>query len=263
MKVACIQTSPVFGDIKKNVDDALKKIASIDADLVVLPELFSTGYQFRDRKEALGLGEDAKTGYASTMIFELAKKKKMHIVAGINERAGKKVYNSAILVGPKGLTGLYRKGHLFWNEKKIFSPGDTGLNVYDIGKAKVGLMVCFDWIFPEVARTLALRGADILCQPSNLVLPYCPQAMITRSIENRVYSLVANRVGVEERVKGSRLEFIGQSEVVAPDGEVLWRAGGKRGASKAVEIDPRLARDKSITPLNNLFKDRRRDLFEL
>ncbi|MEK6759973.1 MAG: nitrilase-related carbon-nitrogen hydrolase [Deltaproteobacteria bacterium] len=263
MKVACIQTSPVFGAIKKNVDDAVKKISRIDADLVVLPELFSTGYQFRDKKEALSYGEDVRTGYASTMLAGLAKKKKMHIVAGINERAGKKVYNSAVLVGPNGLCGLYRKGHLFWNEKKIFSPGDTELNVYDIGKAKIGLMVCFDWIFPEVARTLALRGADILCQPSNLVLPYCPQAMITRSIENRVYSIVANRVGTEERIKGSRLDFIGQSEVVAPDGEVLWRAGGKRTASKVVDIDPRLARNKSINPLNNLFKDRREDLFAL
>lgn len=263
MKVACIQTSPVFGDIKKNVDDAVKKISRIDADLVVLPELFSTGYQFRDKKEALGLGEDAKTGYASTMLADIAKKKKMHIVAGINERAGKKVYNSAVLIGPKGLCGLYRKGHLFWNEKKIFSPGDTELDVYDIGKAKIGLMVCFDWIFPEVARTLALKGADILCQPSNLVLPYCPQAMITRSIENRVYSMVANRVGVEERIKGVRLDFIGQSEVVAPDGAVLWRAGGRKEVSKVVDIDPRLARNKSITPMNNLFKDRRVDLFAL
>ncbi len=263
MKVACIQTSPVFGDIKKNVDDAVRKISRIDADLVVLPELFSTGYQFRDKKEALSLGEDAQTGYASTMLSDLAKKKKMHIVAGINERAGKKVYNSAVLVGPKGLSGLYRKGHLFWNEKKIFAPGDTELDVYDIGKAKIGLMVCFDWIFPEVARTLALRGADILCQPSNLVLPYCPQAMITRSIENRVYSIVANRVGTEERIKGVRLDFIGQSEVVSPDGAVLWRAGGRKEVSKVVEIDPRLARNKSITPMNNLFKDRREDLFAL
>lgn len=263
MRVACIQTSPLFGEIKKNVDKAVRKIEGLGADLAVLPELFSTGYQFRDRKEALSYGEDAKTGYASTMLAVLAKRNNMHIVAGINERAGSKVYNSAILVGPKGLCGLYRKGHLFWNEKKIFTPGDTELKVYDIGKARLGLMVCFDWIFPEVARTLALRGAEILCQPSNLVMPYCPQAMITRSLENRVYSIVANRVGVEERIAGMRLEFIGQSEVVGHDGEVLCRAGGRKEASKVVDIDPRLARDKSITPMNNLFKDRRRDLFEL
>jgi len=127
----------------------------------------------------------------------------------------------------------------------------------------VGVMICFDWIMPEVARTLALKGADIIAHPSNLVLPYCPAAMITRSVENRVFTVTCNRVGVEERVRGARLEFIGTSQVVSPRGEVLARAGRRGESVSVVEIDPVEARDKRVTPANDLFRDRRPRLYDL
>jgi len=263
MKAGFIQTRPEFGRIKENVEAAIKEMDSLDAGLVVLPELFSTGYQFRTREEALKLAEPVDGGYAAGRLSEAAKKKKIHIVAGFAEKAGKKVYNSSMLVGPRGVVGVYRKAHLFWDEKKIFSRGDTDLKVYRAAGVRVGMMICFDWIFPEVARTLALKGADVICQPSNLVLPYCPQAMITRSLENRVFSITANRVGVEERVRVKRLHFIGTSQIVAPNGSVLYRATGDGVESASREIDPMEARDKEITPMNNIFKDRRKDLFDL
>lgn len=263
MKAGFIQTHPDFGRIRENVEAALKEIDSLDADLVVLPELFSTGYQFRTKEEALKLSEPVDGGYAAGRLSEAAKKKKIHIVAGFAEKAGKKTYNSSMLIGPRGVVGVYRKAHLFWNEKKIFSRGDTGLKVYRAGGAKIGMMICFDWLFPEVARTLALRGAEIICQPSNLVLPYCPQAMITRSLENRVFSITANRVGTEDRVRGTRLHFIGTSQIVAPNGSLLYRASGDGVEAASMEIDPLEARNKDITPMNNIFKDRRKDLFAL
>ena len=190
-----------------------------------------------------------------------AKAKGAFIVAGLAERVGKKAYNSAVLVGPKGLVGTYRKAHLFWDEKKIFARGDTPFKVYRAGKVRVGMMICFDWLFPEAARTLALLGADVICHPSNLVLPYCPAAMITRSLENRVFTITANRVGTEERVPGKKLKFIGSSQVTSPYGEVLVRAGSKKEEAASVEIDHLMARSKRITPLNDIFKDRRTDLF--
>lgn len=261
MKAGFVQTSPVFGDIKGNVEKAIKKINSLGAGLVVLPELFSTGYQFRSKGELLKLAEEVPSGYATSRLVAAARENGIFIVAGLAERAGKRAYNSSVLVGPKGVIGLYRKAHLFWDEKKIFTPGDLELKVCDIGGAKVGMMVCFDWVFPEVSRTLAMRGADIICHPSNLVLPYCPQAMITRSIENRVFTITANRVGSEERIKGKRLTFIGSSQVTTPNGAVLFRAGGKSEAARAVEISPGDARNKKITPVNDVLKDRRKELF--
>lgn len=256
-----MQTSPVFGEVKSNVDKAVAKIEKLDASLIVLPELFSTGYQFRSKKELLELAEEVPSGYATRTLVGAAKAKGAYIVAGLAERAGNKAYNSAVLVGPKGLIATYRKAHLFWDEKKIFTKGDTPFKVYKAGKVRVGMMICFDWLFPEAARTLALQGAEVICHPSNLVLPYCPQAMITRSLENRVFTITANRVGTEERVSGKPLKFIGTSQVTSPDGDVLVRAGSKRIDAAVVEIDPSRARKKLITPLNDIFRDRRKDLF--
>ena len=261
MKAAFVQTSPVFAEVRPNVDKAAARIAKLDADLIVLPELFSTGYQFRSKKELLDLAEEVPSGYATRSLIEAAKAKGAYIVAGLAERAGKKAYNSAVLVGPRGLIGTYRKAHLFWDEKKIFTKGDTPFKVYKAGGVRVGMMICFDWLFPEAARTLALQGAEVICHPSNLVLPYCPQAMITRSLENRVFTITANRVGTEERVAGKPLKFIGTSQITAPDGEVLVRAGTRREEAAVVEIDPAQARKKLITPLNDIFRDRRKDLF--
>ena len=125
----------------------------------------------------------------------------------------------------------------------------------------IGLLICFDWIFPEAARTLALAGATLLCHPSNLVLPHCPDAMITRCLENRVFAVTANRVG-EERRGVTPLRFIGLSQVVSPRGERLARCGAvDEGAATAV-IDPG-AFDKRLTPRNDLWEDRRPDIYRL
>ena len=124
-------------------------------------------------------------------------------------------------------------------------------------------MICFDWRFPETARTLALAGADLIAHPSNLVLPHCPQAMVTRCLENRVFAITADRTGVEERVHGHPLHFIGQSQVVDPDGNVLYRASKNDEEVRVVEIDINKARDKSINSKNDLFEDRRHDLYSL
>jgi predicted amidohydrolase len=112
-------------------------------------------------------------------------------------------------------------------------------------------MVCFDWYFPESARSLMLKGAEIIAHPSNLVLPNCPEAMRTRALENRVYTVTADRVGAERG-----LQFIGQSEIVNPRGRVLYRASAKREEFVVREINLGIARDKAVTPMNNLLADR-------
>ena len=256
MKVGFLQTSPVFGKKEENIDTALAKINPLDADLVVLPELFSTGYQFTSKEETLALAEIVPDGQTTRVLINLSKEKDLYIVAGLSERENGRCYNSAVLVGPHGFIGCYRKLHLFYNEKKWFEPGNVELNVYDIGLAKIGIMICFDWFFPEVARNLALKGADIICHPANLVLPYCPQAMITRCLENRVFAITANRIGTEKRSE-ERLTFIGTSQIAGTKGEVLYRASSDRDETIVVEIDPKIARDKQVTPVNHLFNDRR------
>jgi predicted amidohydrolase len=263
MKVGFVQNDPPFGEVEKNLEHVVRVLSSQKADLFVLPELFTTGYQFTRREEALELAEPIPDGMTTKTLLDLAKKIDSHIIAGIAELEGDAVYNSAVIVGPNGFIGRYRKAHLFDTEKEIFQPGNTQLEVFDLGFARVGVMICFDWRFPETARTLALKGADIIAHPANLVLTHCPQAMITRCLENGVFIVTADRVGGEERISGQPLKFMGQSQVVDPLGEVLYRASLTEEEVHVVEIDIELAREKYLNPNNHIFQDRREDLYRL
>src|SRR6185436_3809496 len=178
------QYAPEFGQVKRNLDHVSERISGIQCELLVLPELFATGYQFVTKSEIESLAEPVPDGLTTKRLTELARMHGMYLVAGLPERAGASIYNSAVVVGPAGFVGCYRKTHLFFEEMDYFSPGNTGFQVWDCGAARVGVMVCFDWFYPESARVLALKGADIICHPSNLVLPHCPDAMVTRCLEN-------------------------------------------------------------------------------
>jgi predicted amidohydrolase len=182
------------------------------------------------------------------------------IVAGFAELAPEGLYNSAAAIDGSGVRGLYRKTHLFWNEVDLFLPGNTGFQVCNCQGVRLGMMVCFDWYFPESARTLMLRGAQIIAHPSNLVLPWCQAAMLTRCLENRVYAVTANRYGVETLGSAS-LDFTGGSQIVDPHGRRLEQAASTGDAVVFREIDPDLADDKQISPRNRLFGDRRPEMY--
>jgi beta-ureidopropionase len=234
-------------DVDANVDAALGLIGRKRADLIVLPELFNTGYNFRNRREAASVAELIPQGPTTQMLREFSKRDGATVVAGITERKGSSLYNSAVVVKDGKFLGSYRKIHLFYNEKKFFKPGHE-FKVF----GNVGVMICFDWYFPESARSLMLKGAEVIAHPSNLVLPHCPESMRVRALENRVYTVTADRVGVERG-----LRFIGQSEIVDPHGRIIYRASGTREECAMRRITPELARDKSITPKNNLLRDRK------
>lgn len=262
-RVGFVQTDPVFGEVSKNRDRVAELLQSVEADLIVLPELFTTGYQFTSVDEARELAEEIPDGPTTQWLIALSRETNCTLVAGIAERDGETLYNSALVTGPKGYLGKYRKAHVFDSEQNFFAKGDLPLPVFDTGRARVGVMICFDWRFPETARTLALAGADIIAHPSNLVLPHCPQAMITRCLENRVYAVTTDRSGSEERIPGEPLHFIGQSQIVDPDGNVLYRAPEAGEECRIVEIDLTKARNKSINDRNDLFSGRREDLYRL
>jgi predicted amidohydrolase len=222
----------------------------LEADLWVLPELFNSGYNFKTKKEAAKCAETSG-GPLAQILKAWTAARGCAVVAGYPEKAGARLYNSALFVqGPKVRT--YRKTHLFGNEKKFFSPGDSGFWVEKVKGVSVGVMICFDWFFPESCRTLALKGAQVVAHSANLVLPWGPEGMKIRSLENRVFSATCNRVGVERG-----LRYIGQSQVVAPNGGLLVRLGHDDVRACVVECDPWTAKDKKVHPQNDLFKDRR------
>ena len=261
MLVGFFQFAPVFGDVSHNLDKVVDTLDRAEADLIVLPELFASGYQFVSWEEMIMLSESVPDGPTTQRLIDFAKRRRMVIVAGLPERAGSACYNSAVVVGPSGFIGCYRKTHLFFEETQLFTPGDTGFQVWDIGMAKIGTMICFDWYYPEAARTLALNGAEIICHPSNLVLPNCPDSMPVRCLENRVFAVTCNRTGSEARGGKDQLTYIGNSEVVAPRGAILHRAPRDKEELYIVEINPADARNKALTPYNDLLRDRRESLY--
>lgn len=255
-RIGYVQGRPRFGRPAENLEHGLALGAGLDAELVVLPELWSSGYVFSSHAEVADLAEDAKTGPTARALAAAARREKRTYVAGFPERHRGRFYNSALLVGPSGVRAVYRKLHLFEREREWFSPGNLPLAVHRVGPARIGLMICFDWRFPEVSRVLALEGADILVHPSNLVFANAQDAMKTRAIENRVYTITANRTGTEDR-PGGRVPFTGRSQVVAPSGEVLARAGKTETVATAVTCDLDESRRKSITARTPIFTNRR------
>jgi 5-aminopentanamidase len=261
MRVGFYQFDPQFGAVDTNLDRVAARLDMVDADLMVLPELFASGYQFVSQAEALQLAEPVPDGPTTRRLVDIAQRRGMHIVAGLPEKEGSRAYNSAVVVGPAGFMGCYRKTHLFFEETLWFTPGNSGFHVWDIRQAKIGVMICFDWYYPEAARSLALQGADILCHPSNLVLPNCPDSMPVRCLENRVFAVTCNRIGREARAGKDPLIYIGNSEIVTPRGAILHRASQDREDLTVLDIDPAAARDKQLTRYNDLLRDRRIDLY--
>lgn len=261
MRVGYLQFAPVWGEKDENLASIEQLLAGACADVLVLPELCTTGYQLT-REEALFLAEPFPGGMSCDALARIARMLDAFLVAGVAERDRDRVFNSAVLVGPQGHLATYRKAHLFAHETLAFDRADTPFAVHAVRGVNVGMMICFDWAFPEAARSLALAGADLIAHPSNLVLPFCQRAMPVRCLENGVYSVTANRIGAEDRLAGHPpLAFTGGSLVAGPRGEVLSQAGTDAPALAIVEIDPAKARDKKITALNDLLADRRPDLY--
>ena len=262
MRVGVLQLEPVLGEVEHNLEHIERALTGAQLDLVVLPELCTTGYQLTS-DEARALAEPFPGGASAERLLRLAAREDLWLVAGVIEVAAGKPYNSAVLVGPEGQLATYRKTHLFSDELDLFAPGDTGFFVTSARGVRIGMMICFDWVFPESARCLALLGADLLAHPANLVLPYCQRMMPTRCLENGVFALTANRVGREAHVPGKpELTFTGGSVIVDPRGEILAAAPATGEALVRAEIDPEAARDKRLTARNHVLADRRPDLYQ-
>lgn len=266
VRVGWVQNDPVRGDVTGNlaaVEAVLREAheAGRGADLWVLPELFATGYLFAGRDEAADRAERVPGGPVGSALSAWAARFRCAVVAGLAEDAGDgRLFNSAVAVDAAGVRTLYRKAHVFGEERAWAAPGDRPFPVVDLAGIRVGLMICFDWRFPEAARTLALRGAQVIAHPSNLVLPHCPDAMVTRALENGVFTVTADRVGHDE-VGGRRADFVGRSRIVGPDGVVLSEGPADRAAWDVVAIDPARADDKRLPSGNDLFGDRRPELY--
>ena len=238
---AFVQTRPKFGQNEENIEEAIRLASSVKADIYVFPELCNTGYAFTSKSECHSLAESLRNGNSAEQFQAFTEKRRCTIVAGLAEKDGEKTYNSSIVVERGKILGTYRKMHLFFREKLWFSKSNSGFKTFPLETlgCKIGVLICFDWFFPEASRKLAMEGAEIICHPSDLVLPGKAQiGMMARAFENRIFAITANRVGSENRGPKDRFRFTGKSQVVSPaDGNDLQskrdrsdRKGRKNGS---------------------------------
>ena len=262
IRLAAIQFTPVHRDREANLEAIAALLDPIEADIIVLPELCTSGYFFVSREELAPLAE-APGGVACRFFQRLAAEKRAIIVAGMPEASGESFFNSVFVFRP-GLPEplVYRKAHLFYKERFVFKPGDTAFPVIRDERLdiSIGIMLCYDWRFPEVSRVLALGGAELIACPSNLVTDAWRKVMPARAIENKLYVAVANRCGTETN-GGETLLFKGCSAVYDPWGETVAIAGAEGDAVLLAEIDPKPCRDKSFNEFNDIFADRRPELY--
>ncbi len=260
LRVGYLQFTPRFLDVGENYNRVLEYLEKTEADLVVLPELPFTGYNFETREQLERAAEIPAKSTGLKKIIKLCADKEMGVITGFAEKEDNKIYNSALFITGNGIEARYRKIHLFFREKIFFTPGNLPLQLYQFKGVRFGMMICFDWFFPEITRKYTLMGAQLICHPANLVLSYCQDVMISRSVENLIYIITANRIGTEYAEHGD-LTFTGASQIVAPKGKVLNRGATDSEEVFVAEIDPRIADDKNITEMNNLLTDRRPDFY--
>jgi predicted amidohydrolase len=270
VRIACIQMEPVVGEKEGNVERSLEFIAGAatnGARLIVLPELCNSGYVFHSRQEAFALAEEVPAGPTCRAWEAIAGELGVHIVAGVNERDGQALYNAAVLIGPSGHVGTFRKVHL-WNEENLFfEPGNLGFPVFPTPLGRIGTFICYDGWFPESYRLCALQGADIVCIPTNWV-PIPGQAegrqamanilCMAAAHSNSMFVAAADRVGVE---RGQ--PFIGQSLIVSHAG---WPIAGPASPDREEIIcaDANLAdarRERTWNAYNQVLRDRRTDVY--
>ena len=264
-KVAVAQFDPTIGEPQRNLEVCLARLeeaAAAEAELLVLPECAIPGYMFDSLEEGMSFAEEVPGPSVEVLERECAHLG-IHAVCGLLERDGDTLHNAAILVGPDGLIGSYRKTHLpFLGVDRFVVPGDE-FKVFDTALGRIGVIICYDLRFPEVTRTLALHGADIVCLPTNFPMAarlQCEVIAPARAAENRIYLLVANRVGKERWG-----EFCGRSQIVDPYGVRLAEVDETEEALLVADVELEKARDKDYVVPGEyelyLFGHRRPELY--
>jgi predicted amidohydrolase len=265
--IACAQIDCALGDPKANREKiiaSMRAAAERDAKLVMFPECALTGYAFNSLEEAAPFAE-AVDGSSSQAIADACRETRIYAVVGFIEADGDKFYNAAMLVGPDGVLGSYRKAHMpYIGIDRFLTLGNRPFQVFELPFGKVGLNICYDISFPEAARVLKLMGAELIALITNW-----PQAAWrspefvanTRAIENHVFYAATDRVGTERG-----WQFIGRSKVVDCNGDTLAEASADREELLVVAVEFHEANNNHIVNVAGAYeldrvKDRRPEFY--
>lgn len=265
-RIALVQHAPRISDVARNLSTVLERLreaADAGAQLALFPECALSGYVFESLEDARPAAESVP-GPTTEAITAGCRESGIYAVVGMLEADGDAIYNSAVVIGPDGIVACYRKTHLPVLGIDRFATKGSMLPIIELPFARVGILICYDVRFPEAARSLALRGADLLLVPTNWPegAESAPEYLTrARAWENRVYIAACNRVGIERGVR-----FIGRSQVINPAGVIIEQADGESDTIVLVEIDPERARQKKLIIQPGVFEldpvgGRRPDLY--
>ena len=267
--IACAQIDCLLGQPGSNLNKIVSLIraaAERDAKLVMFPECALTGYAYESLEEAIPFAE-AANGPASNAIAEACRETNAYAIVGFLEADGNNYYNAAMLVGPDGVVGNYRKTHLpFIGIDRFLTPGNRAYQVFDLPFGKVGMNICYDISFPEPARALKLMGAELIALITNWPTAAwrSPEFVAnTRALENHLFYAATDRIGVERG-----WDFIGRSKVVDCNGDTLAEAGAQDEELLVVAIDFQEANNNRIVNVPGSYEvdrlnDRRPELYSV
>ena len=269
MKIAGVQMDVALGNVSANLEKMaayLRQTSKAGAALTVFPECAATGYCFDRLSEVRKIAQPVP-GPSTEALTRACKANNSYCVFGTLESEGEDVFNAAVLLGPDGVIGTYRKVHLpFLGVDMFTTPGNRPFAVHIAGELRVGMNICYDASFPEAARSLALLGADVIVLPTNwppgseCTAACCINA---RALENGVFYLAVNRVGTERG-----FTFIGQSRACDPVGNTIAMALGTNEEILYAEVDVARARNKHYVRVPgkheiDRFADRRPEMYTL
>ena len=247
MRIAGVQTDVTFKDINANLtllESTLRSETALGTQLTIFPECFSTGYCFDSLEEARSFGESVP-GPTTDRVAKLCRELQTFVVFGLIEKSGSDIFNTAVLIGPDGLIGNYRKVHLpYLGVDRFTTPGDRPFEVFEAGGVRIGMLICYDGGFPEAARVLSIRGADLIVLPTNWPPggTYMAEFSINcRAMENGIYFAAVNRIGNE-----NGFHFIGKSRICSPIGATITSIDNDKGGILRADIDPVIARTKLL-----------------
>ena len=245
--IACAQIDCVLGDPKTNrtkIISSIRAAAERDAKLILFPECALTGYSFDSLEEAIPFAEPLN-GPSAQAIAEVCYETSVYAAVGFIETDGNKFHNAAMLVGPEGLVGGYRKVHMpFIGIDRFVTPGDRPFQVFELPFGKVGLNICYDISFPEAARVLKLLGAELIALITNWppAAWRSPEFIVnTRALENHLFYAAVDRVGTE-----CGWQFIGRSKVVDCNGDTLGEASAEAEELLVVSVELQEANNNHI-----------------
>lgn len=241
-KVAAVQMNCDLGKIENNLNAVEKMIregACQGALLIVVPELFDTGYRTEEKDELIA---GTIPGPTTNRIFKICEELNIYVIGTTLEKTNGKPFDTAFLVGPQGLVGIYRKNALWDKENERFQKGSFEYPVFDIGFCKVGIQICYEIGFPEGARILTLQGADVIAYPSafGIARLYAwDLATRSRALENGNYVIACNRSGTEK----GETSFAGNSRIINCRGDIVAQAEAENQVIVA-EVDLNLVKEQ-------------------